>query len=476
MSMKNIVAVFPFLLASITLVPGCNPRQFNGDKAKSSVFASQGNLYRIEIKNGTTVVTGSDAKAIIDAPNDASKRELALLALSGQIPYLMGSVPKEKASLSYDSFPEPTSITASGDGTVTIGYQVSLLIISKDPAFPAAAAPFKAYLPRSTDEKAKLAFYQRFKDCSIHDLSGMPNDSQRANAFFYHMSVYKPGCGIIADAESGSKDLVIISAPHQLLSTKKNGLKRPEYEMVWSDGKLKASIIIALTSDETDLVSARQESHNDAGVAAYNMLYSKLRRSFPDYHVAIDGLSTAPESRFVPAPDYRHFAFTGKAPRGDVEISVTLIPTSKLSELRENDPARTRYERNSRDSDLIVYAGHADYGGNIESLNKWGSFQRDHYTLFFFNSCWSLGYTSNISKSTTTDGILNRLSQLNGGTPGTRYADFLVNGDTANMYSTAKNIQVLIDALREGTLGYGEILAGLDQNSMPIIVGEEDNP
>jgi hypothetical protein len=43
------------------------------------------------------------------------------------------------------------------------------------------------------------------------------------------------------------------------------------------------------------------------------------------------------------------------------------------------------------------------------------------------------------------------------------------------MYATAKEVVILIEALKEGRKNYTEILAKFDKGAVPIVIGEEDN-
>lgn len=374
----------------------------------------------------------------------------------------------------FDLDPEIQEISSRGE-EAEVRYRLGFKIAPEKSSYAERVKEVQIFMPPYVDSEGLLDFYQRYgSQCLWPDAPEEFRTSDGASEqFFFFFHAY--GCvrQLRAEAEiPGRVEMATVkTAPWNAPAQAR--LHLPEYERAWEDGKLAAVVLIASTGKSHN--PAGDLEPGDAGEAAFNMIYHKLKKRYPNARIETRGEKTTLADRVSPLPGnwFVRFLDTGTAGR---DLTLIFSPKVKITELPDDSPVRAAFHEASRDADLIAFAGHADIGGNVAALNQWGDYRaRQHYTLYV-NACWSAGYFFTPDVMESPNGIMGRIQALNPGQPWSRWLDIIVNADESNMYKMAWNTMALIDSFDSRSATLFEILNRLSQDARPLIMGDEDNP
>jgi hypothetical protein len=226
--------------------------------------------------------------------------------------------------------------------------------------------------------------------------------------------------------------------------------KYPEYGKLWEKQKLLVTVIFGK-------FESGQMTEADEGVMAYDHFYSLLLANY--------GRPLSIDHSFDGAPGVVHpkLQMQFHRPEGTLEIRMALIDA-----MTDIDDDFTRwYQEGTRDSEVVIYNGHAGLGDNVEALARLGVFTPGHYQIFFVNGCDTFTYAN--------EGLFEAHARINPGAEPSKYLDILSNSMSNYFGWMANESFTLIDALTERKNTYRQILERFDPRQRPIVDGEEDN-
>ncbi|MBT4762017.1 MAG: hypothetical protein HOO06_09995 [Bdellovibrionaceae bacterium] len=304
---------------------------------------------------------------------------------------------------------------------------------------------FQLILPESTENQALYDFYEQYVDekcqsSGAHDLS--------VGIFWYY---YRPNN---QDCQLGTEDQPAFAVKFSMqlsVSEENTQGKYPEYHKVWEDGRLVITAIFGMADSENT-------STYDAGVYAFQQMYHDVIRYYgelistslpPGTHV---GLAT-PEIRLVL-----------KSESGPVEVNLFLVEGIRFP----YNGFRQKYNKLTKYSDFISYAGHSGLGANIRALARMGKFVKDQYQIFLINGCDTFAYTDHALRDAHVE--VNPLAD----SP-YRYIDLITNAMPAFFHSNVRAVMAVVRGLTEKRKTYREILSDFDSYQKASVVGEHDN-
>jgi hypothetical protein len=298
-------------------------------------------------------------------------------------------------------------------------------------------------IPKGGDYEWITKFFAEFDkrciDPGAHDYD--------SSIFWYY---YRPeNCEM--NLESPESTAVRI-ASEMVTSDRNTEGKSPEYDKVWEDERLVYTAIFGKNeSGET--------SPSDPGINSYNTMYRQLIRTYgrPDYiNVRLRRNAVPGNQNPIVHMQWRHN-------RGEIDVMIMLVDG-----IREvNDEFRTVYNERTKISDVVSYSGHSGLGANIRALARMGSFEKDHYQIYFVNGCDTYAYVDSA--------LEDAHQEVNPDYPASKFFDIITNAMPSYFHANASANLSLLAALSEAKKTYRQILADFDRSQRALVTGEEDN-
>ncbi len=328
----------------------------------------------------------------------------------------------------------------NGDGWMRVSYHASLPVgWGSTTEIPSS---FELTLPRKIGPQSLANFTSAYKAACAdggHDVT--------SGNFWYHFRPEAPSCTFDPAHVSTATASVTVSGSNT------TG-KFPEYDRVWEDDALR---VVAVFGKYDDYAT----DPGDAGIRAYDEFVNAVGMGIGA------GFATSPASvgasPGVSAPD---ITFTGSVGGRAVVITALLIDSPKVATAAFD----ARYGGLTKHADLVLYNGHAGLGANVKALSAKGQFTKGRYSVFFFNGCDTFAYLD--------DKLTKRFASLNPDDPaGTKYLDVATNLMPAYFHAMPEASLALVGALAhpEDPRTYQQIFAGIDEQQVVVVTGEEDN-
>jgi hypothetical protein len=298
-------------------------------------------------------------------------------------------------------------------------------------------------IPKGGDYEWISKFFTEFDkrciDPGAHDYD--------SSIFWYY---YRPAN---CEMNLGSPESTAVQVASDLVTSDRNTEgKSPEYDKVWEDERLVYTSIFGKNeSGET--------SPSDPGINAYNTMYRQLIRTYgrPDY------TSVRLRRNAVPGAKNPIVHMQWRHNRGEIDVMIMLVDG-----IREvNEEFEKVYNERTKISDVVSYSGHSGLGANIRALARMGSFEKDHYQIYFVNGCDTYAYV---------DSALEDAHQaVNPDYPASKFFDIITNAMPSYFHANASANLSLLSALSEASKTYREILEDFDRSQRALVTGEEDN-
>ncbi len=303
-------------------------------------------------------------------------------------------------------------------------------------------------LPLRVNDQDKKAFFNRYgRTCSTNS----NEEDLKWHSFYYY---YRPGNGS-CELNRGPSDLAVPIRFAFQPSGKVTVGKAPEYEKVWEDHQLVATLIFGKNDKET-------MSDTDAGVWGYNTTSLQLRQTYGN--PIFMSVPLAPgEVPHANRPDHEMSFDLGN---GRV-LNVALFLVEKMGLLHPTPEFKKRYEERTRNSDFISYNGHSGFGDNIRALAKMGNFVKGQYQLFYVNGCDTFAYVE--------DSLMEAHRKVNPGSSPYKYFDIITNAMPSSFSGIPVSNMAIINALVGQQLTYHDILSQFEWFQRAVVTGEEDN-
>jgi hypothetical protein len=231
-------------------------------------------------------------------------------------------------------------------------------------------------------------------------------------------------------------------------------LRFPEYDRIWSDGRLDVTAIFTIidapgrSTDQGYTEAERFVRDATADLHAVHVERSDASRSIlSDVHASgaavIDGVAR--------------------------EVAIDALVVEDVTELGPDFDAR--YDPLSARADLILFNGHARLGANTNALGRKGTVTPGKYQLVLLNACDTFALA---------DGAMHdRRRAANGSADpdGTRFLDVISNahpGRSDRLASVALDVYRAV--LRwDDPASYARILGAIPREQVAVVLGEEDN-
>lgn len=329
------------------------------------------------------------------------------------------------------------------DGTRRVEYTASFLV-----SWPRAASQEHEYgliLPIAVSGTPFDQFYQVFSlaenkclDASAHDLSA-------GNLWYYYRPQTCPAV-VAANASLLAKFPVTFR-----ISGVNTAGKFPEYDMIWSDGKLAATLIFGKNK-----LDATADS--DAGIAAYNAMYKQLTESFGQ-----PASSNLPAGILRPGNAHPALRLTFQHQGRELDLAIYLIASIQSAD----EAFISEYNTRTQFSDYVSYNAHSGLGANIQALARLGKFTTGQYQIFLINGCDTFAY---LDKA-----LQDAHHAANPGHAPTKFFDFITNAMPAYFHTLAASNMAMLQGFINQDRTYAELLSQFDPKQMAAVVGEEDN-
>ncbi|WP_141733439.1 hypothetical protein [Oligoflexus tunisiensis] len=331
------------------------------------------------------------------------------------------------------------------DGSFEVHYAAKVLVAwRRDRTLPDS---YELILPARGDSRSMRGFVTAFQDAcaasSAHDVS--------TGNFWYYYRPQPDDCQLLM-SDPAHAALVSRFAIHLNVSAENTEGKAPEYAKIWEDDR---AVITAVFGKYEDGAT----SNRDAGIAAYNEMYSMLRSRFGE--PAMQDVDVPEGTR--PGVDYPAIHMIFNTPEGTLDVDILLIDGI----LSADETFKARYNERTKISDLVSYNGHSGLGANIRALARMGSFQTGQYQLFFVNGCDTFAYVDNA--------LRDAHATVNPGYEPSKFFDIITNAMPSYFHANANNNVALMEAFLGRSQTYRQILSGFDRAQRAVVTGEEDN-
>ena len=303
-------------------------------------------------------------------------------------------------------------------------------------------------LPYSADSGLQMPekFYNMYAvteclDPSQHEL-GLGN-------IWYYLRPHNRGCSL---GLNGQVAELSVRFPIRLKVSDINTTGHsPEYHKFWEDGRLVV----------TSVFSKSQPGHRnprDEGVMQYNRFFAQLQGTY--------GRPTRLShrvSRGGPGEEVPELTAEYQSARGPIEVRMFLV--DGMSHNGEDFDAK--FGAATLDSDIVMYNGHADLGGNVVSLAHRIQVRPGQYQLFMLNGCDTYAYIS--------EEIMQKHKAVNPNAPDFKFVDIIANSMPSYFHYNSYSAMLVINAAVSGRFTYREILSSFDESQHAVVIGEEDN-
>ncbi len=305
-------------------------------------------------------------------------------------------------------------------------------------------------VPLQADSDGITNYFLHHKDtCSEN-----PNEPDLSpESFYYYYRPESPSCRIMAPLMP-AKDAAILNMKISV-SQSNTSSKYPEYEKIWEDGKLVATIIAG--TDQPDATG-----NDDVGIKTYNSLVLAAQKNFGNV--------------LWMKPSLLPNELPGMA-NPDVEMEI-LLPNGKTMNLNfllidkhllqhGSVTFENRYNHRTRISDFVSYNGHSGFGENIRALAKMGHFEKNRYQLYYVNGCDTFAYVD--------DALALAHQEVNPDSNLYRYFDIITNAMPSSFSYFGQTNFAILNGMISTEPSYRDILAKFNSYQKAIVMGEEDN-
>ena len=332
--------------------------------------------------------------------------------------------------------------------------EINGVIVKSSAPAPGERADIRVFLPERTDDASIQSLFDDYSaDCVPNSLRTYKSETYwydfRPNAFYCPLSDW--------DVEVHPEHLIKMmmtfeAAPLTTVET------YPEYDAVWSDGKLVVTGVYALVGGL--LAEQGQES--------YQIVFEEMVRTY-GAPISINDPTLLDLNHI--GTDTPVIDATFETPRGPLEVHLFLINSLDTPSHKEGDALKSfvkDYNELSKTSDLIIYNGHAHHGADNARLDAIGVFAPERYQVFFVNTCAS--YTYGLPR------VRQRILDLNQDMPDPEaFLDMIVNGMPAMGHEIAYMNQRYIKALVDAKDSYQTILSDMYAQQQMLVLYDQDN-
>ncbi|HAZ14344.1 MAG: hypothetical protein A2X86_19145 [Bdellovibrionales bacterium GWA2_49_15] len=363
----------------------------------------------------------------------------------GQLNGLGGGVPdmaKTKITLGNILLPE--------SGVYRVTYRAAMKI-----AWPIEKPFPKSYelvLPKQGSEYFLERFFKQYgsderggKKC----LAAEVHNVELGNFWYYYRPLQRT-CGLRLFPASVTK--VSVSLSYGSENTKG---KSPEYDKVWEDGKVVATLLFGMAD-------AEENSPFDAGIMAFQQT---VQEAFANYGEPTWSNVANLTADFLPSNDNAVLHMKFALSQGQLDLVLVLV--EDIKEVYPGSEIEKLYNERTAYSDFVSYSGHSGLGANIRKLAQMGSFVPEQYQIFLINGCDTFAYVD--------EALARAHERMNPGQGRYKYFDILTNAMPSFFHMNARSNMAVISALVGKVKTYQEILAGFDRNQRAVVTGEEDN-
>ncbi|MBI2520587.1 MAG: hypothetical protein HYV97_09215 [Bdellovibrio sp.] len=341
-------------------------------------------------------------------------------------------------------------VQSAQDGLYKVSYRASMKI-----AWPVEREFPKSYnliLPSQGDAYFLERFFKRYgsdERTSKKCLAAEVHDVELGN-FWYYYRPQKRGCALNYFPEG------VIKVPVNLSYGRDNTQgQAPEYDKVWEDGKLTATLIFGMAD-------AEENSPYDAGISAFQQTVQEVLEAFgiPTWSNVIN---VTPD--FIPGQKEPVLHIKFALEQGELDLMLILV--EDIKDVYPGSEIEKLYNERTAYSDFVSYSGHSGLGANIRALAEMGRFVRGQYQIFLINGCDTFAYVD--------EALAMAHERVNPGEGRYKYFDILTNAMPSFFHMNARSNMAVLTALVEKNKNYEEILAGFDKRQRAVVIGEEDN-
>lgn len=392
---------------------------------------------RAEISSAAANILDFEFEAEVVAAADSEARR----AIVSQLLYVQGILGSDGSGNAQIGRVQLTRVVESPSadgtsGTKRIAYAAVLPVAwPKGKDLPST---YEIVLPRDTTRLASF-------NATYDGRCGSAGHGQ--DAFWFDWNPRAEGCSV--EDTDVTKVQVTVGA-----STRATEDRYPEYDLIWSDGRLDVVALFGIIESNTP---------RDWAFVGARSFVNEARRQLDDVSVATGGASSSV---------LEDTTVTGKlwidGRERVVKVDVLVVP-KELSQAGAD--FETRYGPLSEQADLLLYNGHAGLGTEINAFGRAGNVVAGKYQIALLNGCQTFAYID----TTMTD--RRRAANGESDPDGTRYLDVVANALTSRTENFVSTSNSLFGALLhvDSPQRWSDILGRLPEGQIAVVFGEEDN-
>ena len=354
---------------------------------------------------------------------------------------------QDLSSLALDSLEE---------GLASYQYSVAVdaLILSSLAPEAGQSKIFPVFLPQKVDEVSLKALFDTYgPDCNPN-----PHKSYKAQTYWYDFRPQAYYCVLNQSTDLNPPYLIQTDMHFTAFTSQKQEIS-PDYQAIWSDGKLVVTAVYALVGGLL----------GEQGQEGYQQVFKDLVRTYgkPSYinhDFLVDARRIDIDTPVIDA--------LFDTPRGPLEVHLFLINSLENPSHVDGDELETfveDYNVWTQQSDLVIYNGHAHHGRDNANLDALGVFSPNHYQIFYVNTCAS--YTYGLPRIQEQYRLLNQETVHPRG-----FLDLVVNGMPAMGHEIASMNGRYIHALVEAQESYPRLLEGMYSKQQMLVLYNQDAP
>ena len=312
-------------------------------------------------------------------------------------------------------------------GTYETTYQAKFLAgWSRKFAIPAT---YPGFLPEGGDRTRLNQFYQSYGP-------GCGGENHGADAFFFYFNPRLGSCPLRPHLKSPNAETVELHlAPSDTATTGKS----PDYESLWKDGELIATVVFGNT---------------DSRSAPYD-LYQSLRSEYG-----------SPQTyQYKNQGDFDLLSASFHTARGTIDLAAFFLSQGNIASPSSN--FQSKFNERRANSDFLSYNGHSGLGRNVQAFSRLGKIPKGQYQIFHFHGCDTFSYLDPY--------LFEGYEAANPGSAPQRFIDIIATVTVGSFnYMPRYNFQ-WIRSLTQGQKTYRDILSTMPVGS-PAVLGEGANP
>lgn len=294
------------------------------------------------------------------------------------------------------------------------------------PSDKAVPEKYLLYLPREGGWNFLYGLMQKYGPEGDSDYNCIDYSAHEVGPgnFWYYYRPLKSVCPL----SKNSNEVVIIPLILNISDLNSTD-KYPEYDKVWEDKKLIATLVFGMNTPEIF-------NQFDAGVEAFT---SMIKLSLKNCGTLTWSNIPQIDQYYLPKDTERivHLKFNNEVG----EVDLVLILVDSIRNVIEGSEIQKIYRVRSEISDFISYNGHSGLGANIRKLSSMGSFVQNQYQIFMVNGCDTFAYI---------DDSLARAHQLvNPDYLPSKFFDIITNSMQSYFHRNAESNITLLSALLE---------------------------